>query len=73
MNGVVWRIDRYLSEVRQGLPISIPIEKLDKYIQALRDLPDQEGWPFDVEWPEMDFFDPKDPQHPDMYNTQGTR
>ena len=73
LNGIVWRVDRYLSEVRQGLPISIPIEKLDKYIQELRDLPDQEGWPFDVKWPEMDFVDPKDPQHPDMYNTQGTR
>ena len=47
-----WRYARYNSEVRQGLPPSDDIKALDAYVQALRDIPDQEGFPWDVEWPE---------------------
>jgi hypothetical protein len=47
-----WRYTRYNSEVRQGLPPSDDITELDSYIQALRDIPAQEGFPWNVEWPE---------------------
>ena len=36
---------------RQGLTPSDDIVALDTYIQALRDVPDQAGFPYDVEWP----------------------
>jgi len=46
-----WRYTRYNSEVRQGLTPSDDIVAFDAYIQALRDIPDQAGFPWDVEWP----------------------
>ena len=46
-----WRIERYNSEIRQGLTPSDDIVALDAYIQALRDVPQQPGFPTDVEWP----------------------
>ena len=48
-----WRYTRYNSEVRQGLTPSDDIVTLDAYIQALRDIPDQAGFPWDVEWPTL--------------------
>ena len=47
-----WRYARYNSEVRQGLPPSDDIKALDAYVQALRDIPTQKGFPWNVEWPE---------------------
>ena len=47
-----WRYARYASEIRQGLTPSDDIEALDAYAQALRDIPTQEGFPWNVEWPE---------------------
>lgn len=49
-----WRYARYNSEVRQGLTPSDDIEALDAYIQALRDIPEQEGFPWDVVWPVLE-------------------
>ena len=46
-----WRCTRHNSEVRQGLTPSDDIVALDAYIQALRDIPDQAGFPWNVEWP----------------------
>ncbi len=48
-----WRYTRYSSEVRQGLEPSDDIVALDAYIQALRDIPDQAGFPWNVEWPTL--------------------
>ena len=48
-----WRYTRYNSEVRQGLTPSDDIVALDTYIQALRDIPEQSGFPWDVEWPTL--------------------
>lgn len=48
-----WRYTRYNSEVRQGLTPSDDIVALDAYIQALRDIPDQAGFPWNVEWPTL--------------------
>jgi hypothetical protein len=47
-----WRYARYASEIRQGLPPSDDIKTLDAYVQALRDISAQKGFPWDVEWPE---------------------
>ena len=46
-----WRYTRYNSEVRQGLIPSDDIVALDTYMQALRDIPEQVGFPWDVDWP----------------------
>lgn len=46
-----WRYARYSSEVRQGLTPSDDIVALDAYIQALRDIPKQEGFPWEIELP----------------------
>lgn len=48
-----WRYTRYNSEVRQGLTPSDDIVALDTYIQALRDIPEQDGFPWNVEWPTL--------------------
>ena len=48
-----WRYTRYNSEVRQGLTPSDDIVALDAYIQALRDIPDQAGFPWEIEWPTL--------------------
>ena len=48
-----WRYTRYNSEIRQGLTPSDDIVALDTYIQALRDVPDQAGFPWNVEWPTL--------------------
>jgi hypothetical protein len=49
-----WRYTRYNSEVRQGLTPSDDIVALDVYIQALRDVPEQAGFPYDVVWPVLE-------------------
>lgn len=41
---------RYHREVRLGLDITLPIERIDTYIKALADITDQENL-WDVEWP----------------------
>lgn len=48
-----WRYTRHNSEVRQGLTPSDDIVALDTYIQALRDIPEQAGFPWNVEWPTL--------------------
>jgi hypothetical protein len=55
---ITWRIERYESETRQGQATTDDIAFLDAYVQALRDLPGQEGFPWQgpedeaVPWPE---------------------
>lgn len=51
INKESWRFDRYNSETRLGLEPSEDISKLDKYIQKLRDVPQQENFPFEIKWP----------------------
>ena len=51
INKESWRFDRYKSETRLGLEPSEDISKLDKYIQKLRDVPQQENFPFEIKWP----------------------
>ena len=51
ITAVEWRINRYLSEVRQGLSPTEAIEPLDAYVQALRDIPQTFTSPEAVVWP----------------------
>lgn len=47
-----WRFERQASEVRLGLTPTDDIAALDAYVQALRDVPQQPGFPATVNWPE---------------------
>lgn len=49
---VQWRKDRHADELALGLTPTEPIEPVLTYIQALRDAPDQPGFPENITWPE---------------------
>lgn len=57
IQAVAWRIERNLSEVRQGLAPTDDLADIDGYVQALRDMPELEGWPWSgpsdpaIPWP----------------------
>lgn len=46
-----WRRDRHIDEQTLGLEPTEPLLPILEYIQALRDVPQQEGFPEDIEWP----------------------
>lgn len=47
IQAVAWRVERNLSETRQGVtPATDDIAALDAYVQALRDMPSVDGWPW---------------------------
>ncbi|AFG37625.1 tail fiber assembly protein [Spirochaeta africana] len=48
-----WRYARHQSEVRMGKEPTDSIDDLDRYMQELRDVPQQEGFPHAVEWPKL--------------------
>lgn len=52
IQNVEWRRNRHNDELALGLMPTEPIEPILRYIQALRDIPDQEGFPANVIWPE---------------------
>ncbi len=51
---VEWRVRRHQDEVALELEVTEPIIPLLEYIQALRDVPQQEGFPDNVEWPSLE-------------------
>jgi hypothetical protein len=51
---VEWRVRRYQDEQVLDLPHSDDIVRLAAYIQALRDVPQQPGFPESVVWPVLD-------------------
>ncbi|PKL20906.1 MAG: hypothetical protein CVV48_10615 [Spirochaetae bacterium HGW-Spirochaetae-4] len=51
---VEWRVRRYQDEQILGLPQTDDIIMLAQYIQALREVPQQQGFPDDVVWPILD-------------------
>lgn len=48
-----WRLERARDEQDLGLPLTEPIEPILLYIQTLRDVPQQEGFPTNIIWPEV--------------------
>lgn len=52
IESVRWRIERHSDELAIGSEPTEQLETLLQYVQALRDVPQQEGFPEAVEWPE---------------------
>lgn len=52
IEAVRWRIERAKDEDALGVPLTEPLEPLLQYVQALRDVPQQSGFPENVEWPD---------------------
>ena len=51
IEAVRWRIERAKDETALNIPLTEPLEPLLRYVQALRDVPAQSGFPEKVEWP----------------------
>lgn len=51
IEAVRWRIERAKDETDLGVQLTEPLEPLLQYVQALRDVPQQAGFPENVEWP----------------------
>ena len=56
---ITWRIQRYDSEMRLGLHPTDDINKLDTYIQALRDITKQQD-PTNIIWPVLEIESQQD-------------
>lgn len=52
IESVRWRIERHNDELELGIEPTEPLEPLLQYTQALRDIPQQAGFPNDIIWPE---------------------
>ena len=52
IESVRWRIERHSDELALGSEPTEPLEPLLQYAQALRDVPQQAGFPEAVEWPQ---------------------
>ena len=48
---VRWRVDRHDDEIKLGRNLTEDIKPVLEYIQALRDVPQQEGFPHNIVWP----------------------
>ena len=51
IEAVRWRIERAKDETALDIPLTEPLEPLLQYVQALRDVPQQAGFPENIEWP----------------------
>ena len=57
INEVQWRVDRYLEQKAAGeitADTEAKFKKISAYIKALRDIPAQKGFPFEVTWPTLE-------------------
>lgn len=52
IESVRWRIERHSDELALGGEPTEPLEPLLQYVQALRDVPQQSGFPESVVWPQ---------------------
>lgn len=50
-----WHIERHNDELALGREPTEPLEPLLQYVQALRDVPQQAGFPESVEWPDVPY------------------
>ena len=53
IESVRWRIERHSDELELGIEPTEPLEPLLQYVQELRDVPQQAGFPEAVEWPQL--------------------
>ena len=53
IHAVRWRIERHQDEILLGITPTEPLEPIAQYIQALRDVTKQEGFPNEISWPEV--------------------
>ena len=51
IESVRWRIERHYDELALGSEPTEPLEPLLQYVRALRDVPQQSGFPGDIDWP----------------------
>jgi len=52
LSAVEWRVTRYNTQVQLDVaPTEADITPVLEYMQALRDLPENEGWPENIIWP----------------------
>ena len=51
IESVRWRIERHSDELALGSEPTEPLEPLLQYVQSLRDVPQQAGFPGDIDWP----------------------
>ena len=57
INEVQWRVDRYLEQKAAGettADAETKFKKISAYVKALRDIPAQKGFPFEVTWPTLE-------------------
>ena len=54
IESVRWRIERHSDELALGGEPTEPLEPLLQYAQALRDIPEQPGFPHSIQWPELE-------------------
>lgn len=62
IDAVRWRIERYQTQEAAGIETTETAEQyqaLLMYIQALRDVPEQAGFPDTIEWPEIEVKEEK--------------
>lgn len=52
VESVRWRIERHSDELSLNTEPTEPLEPLLQYVQSLRDVPQQTGFPESVEWPQ---------------------
>ncbi|HZJ92199.1 MAG TPA: phage tail assembly chaperone [Thiopseudomonas sp.] len=52
IESVRWRIERHSDELALGSEPTEPLEPLLQYVQLLRDVPQQAGFPSEIEWPQ---------------------
>tara|TARA_B100001175_G_scaffold302687_1_gene296971 strand:- start:2305 stop:2766 length:462 start_codon:yes stop_codon:yes gene_type:complete len=45
-------IEKYLSEQRRGVSTTVDITKLDTYVEALRQVPQNNDDPWNIDWPD---------------------
>jgi hypothetical protein len=50
---IEWRVSRHYQELELDLTPTEELRPLIEYIQALRDVPQQEGFPNNITWPEV--------------------
>lgn len=51
IESIRWRIERHSDELALGREPTEPLEPLLQYVQDLRDVPQQEGFPESIVWP----------------------